>query len=61
MAELLQQHTDATGQTFEAGVLDEIWADTQGQPWLVNALAYEACFRNTGWAGAAPICFCSGR
>ena len=42
---LLQQHTDATGQTFDEGVLDEIWADTQGQPWLVNALAYEACFR----------------
>ena len=45
---LLQQHTDATGQTFEAGVLEEIWLDTQGQPWLVNALAYEACFRSTG-------------
>jgi len=43
---LLQQHTDATGQTFDDGVLDEIWADTQGQPWLVNALAYEACFRH---------------
>ncbi|MCF8167251.1 MAG: AAA-like domain-containing protein [Rhodoferax sp.] len=42
---LLQQHTDATGQTFEPGVLEEIWEDTQGQPWLVNALAYEACFR----------------
>jgi hypothetical protein len=45
VAALLQQHTDATGQTFEAGVLEEVWADTQGQPWLVNALAYEACFR----------------
>ena len=42
---LLQQHTEATGQSFEPGVLEEIWADTQGQPWLVNALAYEACFR----------------
>jgi hypothetical protein len=42
---LLQQHTDATGQTFEPGVLEEIWQDTRGQPWLVNALAYEACFR----------------
>jgi len=42
---LLQQHSDATGQTFALGVLEEIWADTQGQPWLVNALAYEACFR----------------
>jgi hypothetical protein len=48
VAALLQQHTDATGQTFEPGVLEEIWADTQGQPWLVNALAYEACFRKTG-------------
>ena len=43
--DLLQQHTDATGQTFDPGALQEIWADTQGQPWLVNALAYEACFR----------------
>ena len=23
-----------------------IWELTQGQPWLVNALAYEACFKN---------------
>jgi len=45
VTELLQQHTDATGQTFADGVLCEIWADTEGQPWLVNALAYEACFR----------------
>ena len=22
-----------------------VWALTQGQPWLVNALAYETCFR----------------
>ncbi|MGQ0709820.1 MAG: AAA-like domain-containing protein [Rhodoferax sp.] len=42
---LLQQHTDATGQTFDPGVLEELWLDTQGQPWLVNALAFEACFR----------------
>ncbi len=42
---LLQQHTEATGQTFEDGVLEELWNDTRGQPWLVNALAYEACFR----------------
>jgi hypothetical protein len=45
VAALLLQHTNATGQTFDAGVLEEIWDDTQGQPWLVNALAYEACFR----------------
>lgn len=53
---LLQQHTDATGQTFEPGVLEEIWQDTQGQPWLVNALAYEACFRPfTGQDRSQPI------
>jgi len=44
---LLQQHTAATGQTFEPAALEEIWLDTQGQPWLVNALAYQACFRDT--------------
>jgi len=43
---LLQQHTDATGQLFEPAALEEIWLDTQGQPWLVNALAYQACFRD---------------
>ena len=44
---LLQQHTTATGQAFEPAALEEIWLDTQGQPWLVNALAYQACFSDT--------------
>ena len=43
---LLLQHTDETGQQFEAGAIDHIWNLTQGQPWLVNALAYQACFRD---------------
>ena len=38
---LLQQHTEETGQVFEAGVLDELWLDSKGQPWLVNALAHQ--------------------
>ena len=42
---LLGQHTDATGQPFSVGALEAIWTQTQGQPWLVNALAYELCFR----------------
>ena len=41
---LLSQHTDETGQAFTAEALDAIWTQTQGQPWLVNALADEACF-----------------
>jgi hypothetical protein len=38
---LLKQHVTATGQRFEAGIFDEIWKDSNGQPWLVNALAHE--------------------
>ncbi len=41
---LLSQHTEETGQAFTAEALDAIWTQTQGQPWLVNALADEACF-----------------
>ncbi len=43
---LLAQHTEDTGQTFVAEALEAIWHRTRGQPWLVNALADEACFRN---------------
>ena len=43
---LLGQHTDETGQVFTDEARGEIWELTQGQPWLVNALAYEACFDN---------------
>ncbi|MDP2831767.1 MAG: AAA-like domain-containing protein [Pseudomonadota bacterium] len=38
---LYQQHTTATGQTFAEAIFVEAWADTRGQPWLVNALAHE--------------------
>ncbi|MBC8264158.1 MAG: ATP-binding protein [Anaerolineales bacterium] len=41
---LLQQHTTETGQIFESHALELIWKLTRGQPWLVNALAYEVCF-----------------
>jgi hypothetical protein len=37
---LWQQHTEATGQTFEEAIYPELWEDTRGQPWLVNALGY---------------------
>ena len=42
---LLGQHTEATGQAFAADALEVVWARTCGQPWLVNALAYQTCFR----------------
>ena len=42
---LLMQHTGETGQAWADGAKAEIWNATCGQPWLVNALADEACFR----------------
>jgi len=41
---LLLQHTAETGQLFEPDALATVWHLTQGQPWLVNALAYETTF-----------------
>jgi hypothetical protein len=43
---LLLEHTAATGQVFTPEALSRVWDLTQGQPWLVNALAYQACFRD---------------
>ena len=45
-AALLRQHTEETGQRFEPAALSAVWEQARGQPWLVNALAYEACFEN---------------
>ena len=43
---LLMQHTEETGQAWTDAAKAELWEATRGQPWLVNALADEACFRN---------------
>lgn len=39
VAELYQQHTEETGQRFDPEALALAFESTQGQPWLVNALA----------------------
>ncbi|MEV5576692.1 AAA family ATPase [Spirillospora sp. NPDC052269] len=39
VAELYGQHTEATGQVFEARAVQLAFEASQGQPWLVNALA----------------------
>ena len=46
--DLLDQHTQETGQRFAGDAVAEIWQQTQGQPWLVNALADEVCFERAG-------------
>ncbi|MDR1039095.1 MAG: ATP-binding protein [Deltaproteobacteria bacterium] len=46
---LYGQHTSETGQVFEPEAVERSWHWTEGQPWLVNALAYdiiEERFRN---------------
>ena len=40
---LLAQHVEETGQDFAPAAVQRIWNRTRGQPWLVNALASEAC------------------
>ena len=53
---LLAQHTAETGQAFRPAALERIWTQTQGQPWLVNALCDRACFRSDrGRDRARPI------
>jgi hypothetical protein len=43
---LYLQHAAATGQQFTDEAITYAFVQTQGQPWLVNALAYQACFRD---------------
>lgn len=42
---LYRQHTEETGQPFEPEALALVWDLTRGQPWLVNAVGYETCFK----------------
>ena len=42
--QLLNEHTKETKQKFEDGIIEQIWKYSGGQPWLVNALAYELTY-----------------
>ncbi|MDR2627705.1 MAG: AAA-like domain-containing protein, partial [Dysgonamonadaceae bacterium] len=41
VAALYAQHTAEQGQVFEPEAIARVWQKTQGQPWLVNAIARE--------------------
>ena len=43
---LLAQHTKETGQAFTDPAIEAVRTRSAGQPWLVNALCREACFKN---------------
>ncbi len=38
---LYAQHTQVTGQVFELSAIEKVFEQTDGQPWLVNAIARE--------------------
>jgi Holliday junction resolvase-like predicted endonuclease len=46
VVELYAQHTAETGQQFAPDAIDLVFEQTQGQPWLVNALGKEMCFED---------------
>ncbi len=41
IARLYAQHTEVTGQAFPQEMVEAVYEATQGQPWLVNAIARE--------------------
>ena len=45
METLYQLHTDATGQVFTPEARELAWQSTDGQPWLINALAEQVTWR----------------
>ena len=55
VAEFYAQHTQATKQLFEPQATDYIFEQTQGQPWLVNAIACECVEKITQKDCSKPI------
>jgi GTPase SAR1 family protein len=45
ISELYNQHTEATGQIFTEKSIETAWRWSEGQPWLVNALAKDVVNR----------------
>ncbi|MDR1612500.1 MAG: ATP-binding protein, partial [Planctomycetota bacterium] len=55
VAALYRQHTDATGQTFEPEAVERAWYWSEGQPWLVNALARQVVEDDLGGDPSIPV------
>ena len=54
VSELYAQRTRETGQAFEGAAVELAWRQTQGQPWLVNAIACEIVEKITGSKTVTP-------
>ncbi|MDR1724214.1 MAG: AAA-like domain-containing protein [Tannerella sp.] len=55
ISELYGQHTADTGQIFEEEAIEYIAQQTQGQPWLVNAIANEVIQELLDWDYSKPV------
>jgi hypothetical protein len=55
IASLYRQHTGETGQTFDDDAVELVWQQTQGQPWLVNAVAREVIVKMLQSDYAKPV------
>jgi hypothetical protein len=55
VAELYRQHTDATGQVFEPEAVERAWYWSEGQPWLVNALARQVVEKDLQQEYSMPV------
>ena len=52
---LYAQHTTESGQIFDPDAIDLVWEKTQGQPWLVNAIAREVIFDLLDFDFSKPV------
>jgi hypothetical protein len=55
VAELYAQHTVETRQTFDPQAVEHVFEQTQGQPWLVNAIARECVEKITKKDYSIPV------
>ena len=52
---LYRQHTDESGQSFEQEAIDLVYEQTQGQPWLVNAVVREVIMKILELGYSQPV------
>ena len=52
---LYKQHTEESGQVFENDAIELVFQQTQGQPWLVNAIAHEIIIEKLQFDYSQPI------
>ena len=55
VADLYRQHTAATGQIFEGDAVARAWYWSEGQPWLVNAMARQAVEKDLKGDFSLPV------